>query len=84
MDHVAIDGTKIAANAATARTRDVNGLRGAGQRWLNEAARVDAVARVAEWAKKGPRTAIVDSVEEFDEEPENLTGFEIRPSLWRA
>ncbi|HTE64779.1 MAG TPA: transposase [Candidatus Binatia bacterium] len=42
LDHVAIDGTKIAANAATARTRDVNGLRGAGRRWLNEAARVDA------------------------------------------
>jgi transposase len=42
LDRVAIDGTKIAANAAAARTRDVNGLRGLGRRWLNEAARVDA------------------------------------------
>jgi transposase len=41
LDHVAIDGTKIAANAAAARTRDVNGLRGTGRRWLNEAAQVD-------------------------------------------
>jgi transposase len=41
LDHVAIDGTKIAADAAAARTRDVNGLRGTGRRWLNEAARVD-------------------------------------------
>jgi transposase len=42
LSHVAIDGTKIAANAAAARTRDVNGLRGTGRRWLNEAARIDA------------------------------------------
>ena len=42
LDHVAIDGTKIAANAAAARTRDENGLRGTGRRWLNEAAEVDA------------------------------------------
>jgi transposase len=42
LGHVAIDGTKIAANAAAARTRDVNGLRATGRRWLNEAARVDA------------------------------------------
>ncbi len=41
LGHVAIDGTKIAANAAAARTRDVNGLRGTGRRWLNEAAQVD-------------------------------------------
>lgn len=44
----------------------------------------DAVARMVEWAKQGPRTALVDRVEEFDEEPENLTGFEIRPSTWRT
>jgi transposase len=41
LEHVAIDGTKIAANAAAARTRDVNGLRGTGRRWLNEAAQID-------------------------------------------
>jgi transposase len=41
-ERVAIDGTKIAANAAAARSRDVNGLRGTGRRWLNEAAQVDA------------------------------------------
>jgi len=44
----------------------------------------DAVARMVEWARQGPRTALVDGVEEFDEEPEDLTGFEIRPSLWRT
>ena len=44
----------------------------------------DAVVRMVEWARHGPRTALVDSVEEFDEEPEHLSGFEIRPSLWRA
>jgi transposase len=42
LDHVAIDGTKVAANAAAGRTRDVDGLRGTGRRWLNEAAQVDA------------------------------------------
>lgn len=42
LEHVAIDGTKIAADGSVARTRDVNGLRGTGRRWLNEAAQVDA------------------------------------------
>jgi transposase len=41
LEHVAIDGTKIAANASVARMRDVSGLRGTGRRWLNEAAQVD-------------------------------------------
>jgi transposase len=41
LEHVAIDGTKIAANASVARTRDVNGLRGTGRRWLTEAAQID-------------------------------------------
>ena len=41
LDHVAIDGTKIAADAAAARSRDVDGLRGTGRRWLAEAAKVD-------------------------------------------
>jgi len=45
---------------------------------------LDAVVRMVEWARHGPRTALVESVEEFDEEPEELTGFEIRPSPWRA
>lgn len=41
LNHVAFDGTKIAADASVARTRDADGLRGTGRRWLNEAARVD-------------------------------------------
>jgi transposase len=41
VEHVAIDGTKIAADASAARSRDVGGLRGTGRRWLNEAAAVD-------------------------------------------
>jgi acylphosphatase len=44
----------------------------------------DAVARMVEWAKHGPRTAIVDTVEVHEEQLENLTGFEIRPSPWPA
>lgn len=41
LEHVAIDGTKIAADASASRTRDADGLRGTGRRWLDEAARVD-------------------------------------------
>ena len=39
----------------------------------------DAVARLVEWAGRGPRAAIVKTVDVYDEEPENLAGFEIRP-----
>jgi acylphosphatase len=38
----------------------------------------DAVARVVAWASHGPPIAFVDTVEAYDEVPENLTGFEIR------
>jgi transposase len=41
VEHVAIDGTKMVADAAPSRTRDVKGLRGTGRRWLDEAAAVD-------------------------------------------
>jgi transposase len=41
LEHVAIDGTKIAADASPAMSRDAGGLRGTGRRWLVEAARVD-------------------------------------------
>jgi len=44
----------------------------------------DSVAQMVEWARHGPRTALVDTVEVYDEEPEYLTGFEIRPSPWRT
>jgi acylphosphatase len=40
----------------------------------------DAVDRLVEWARLGPPTALVDAVDTFDEDPENLTGFEIRPT----
>jgi acylphosphatase len=40
----------------------------------------DAVARVVEWAGHGPPTAFVDTVDSYDEEPEDLKGFEIRPT----
>lgn len=42
----------------------------------------DGVARLVEWAGKGPRTAFVDGVDIFEEEPEGLGGFEIRPTPW--
>jgi transposase len=41
LDHVAIDGTKMIADASRSRSRDADGLRGAGRRWLNEAAQAD-------------------------------------------
>jgi transposase len=41
LEHVAVDGTKIAADASPAMSRDADGLRGTGRRWLSEAARVD-------------------------------------------
>jgi acylphosphatase len=44
----------------------------------------DAVGHMVEWAKHGPRTAFVEAVDVYEEQPEHLPGFEIRPSLWRA
>ena len=38
----------------------------------------DDVDRLVQFAKTGPRQAEVDSVDVRDEEPEGLTGFEIR------
>jgi transposase len=60
LEHVAIDGTKMVADAAPVRTRDLKGLRGTGRRWLDEAAAVDD----AEDARFGPRRG--------DELPEEL------------
>jgi len=38
----------------------------------------DAVARLVAWANHGPPTALVEAVAVYEEEPERLTGFEIR------
>jgi acylphosphatase len=38
----------------------------------------EAVQRMVEWSGRGPRGAYVDSVDESTEEPEGLSGFEIR------
>jgi acylphosphatase len=38
----------------------------------------DDVERLVDYAKTGPRQAEVDSVEVTEEEPEGLSGFEIR------
>jgi acylphosphatase len=38
----------------------------------------DAVASLVEYAREGPRAAEVEDVEVSDEEPEGLSGFEIR------
>ena len=43
-----------------------------------------AVISMVEWAGRGPRSAVVDAIDVYDEELEDLTGFEIRPSVWRA
>jgi acylphosphatase len=39
-----------------------------------------AVDQMVEWVGVGPPSAFVDTVEAYDEEPENLTGFEVRPT----
>jgi acylphosphatase len=44
---------------------------------------VGGVERLVAWAHDGPPTAIVDSVDVHEEEPEGLAGFEIRPTPWR-
>jgi acylphosphatase len=38
----------------------------------------ESVARVVEFAHRGPEGAAVQRVEEREEEPEDLTGFQIR------
>lgn len=38
----------------------------------------DAVDRLIDFARRGPRGAQVDAVEVIDEEPEGLSGFSIR------
>lgn len=40
----------------------------------------DAVGRLVDWARQGPPNARVDEVTEHEEEPEGLTGFEVRPT----
>jgi acylphosphatase len=38
----------------------------------------DAVSAMVDWARRGPRGADVERVDEREESPEGLTGFEVR------
>jgi acylphosphatase len=38
----------------------------------------DAVQALVDWCSRGPRSADVDSVDETSEDPEGLSGFQIR------
>lgn len=38
----------------------------------------EAVERAVEWARRGPERASVTSLQEFAENPEGLSGFEVR------
>jgi acylphosphatase len=38
----------------------------------------DAVSAMVDWCSRGPRGADVDSVDETSEQPEGLSGFQIR------
>jgi acylphosphatase len=38
----------------------------------------DSVESLVEYSREGPRSAEVEDLEVFDEEPEGLSGFEIR------
>ncbi len=40
----------------------------------------DAVGRLVEWTRRGPRAAVVQSVDLREEEVERLAGFEVRPT----
>ncbi|MFG2194118.1 acylphosphatase [Streptomyces sp. NPDC048639] len=40
----------------------------------------DAVERMVAWAHEGPPAAVADKVSVRDEQPEGLTGYEIRPT----
>ncbi|WP_314172838.1 acylphosphatase [Streptomyces winkii] len=39
-----------------------------------------AVEQLVDWAREGPPTAHVEQMEEYEEQPEGLTGFEVRPT----
>ncbi|MGW8557772.1 acylphosphatase [Streptomyces tubercidicus] len=41
----------------------------------------ERVQELVDWAHEGPPLATVDSVSVREEEPEGLTGFEIRPTV---
>jgi acylphosphatase len=38
------------------------------------------VGQLVDWAREGPPRARVEEVEVYDEEPEGLVGFEVRPT----
>lgn len=38
----------------------------------------DSVAAMVDWSRKGPRGAEVERMEEAEESPEGLTGFQVR------
>ncbi|SCK23442.1 acylphosphatase [Streptomyces sp. WMMB 322] len=38
------------------------------------------VEQLVDWAREGPPTARVEKAEEFEEEPQGLTAFEVRPT----
>jgi acylphosphatase len=42
----------------------------------------DRVAAAVEWARRGPPQAMVSAIAAYDERPEGLPGFEIRPTPW--
>jgi transposase len=53
LEHVAIDGTKIAADASRAQTRDTEGLRAVARRLIDEAAAVDEEEDACHGAARG-------------------------------
>lgn len=87
LEHVAIDGTKMVADAARSRSRDADGLRGTGRRWLNEAAETDQDedARFGEGRRgdelpeelRDPlrrRQVIADLIEQAEADPDRKRG----------
>lgn len=83
---VTVDGRVqgVFFRAATRQTAELLGLAG----WVMNLpdgrvqavfeGEADAVRSAVEWAATGPERAVVTSLEETAEEPEGLSGFEIR------
>jgi transposase len=96
LEHVAIDGTKVVADAARAQSRDVDGLRRVARRLLDEAAAVDVEEDARYGAARGDelpeelrdpvrrREVIKDLVRQAGEDPDRRRGRSRRGKAGKA
>jgi transposase len=86
LEHVAIDGTKVVANASRSQSRDTDGLRAVARRLLDEAAAVDEAEDAEHGSARGDelpevfadparrREAIQDLVKRAGRDPDRVRG----------